>query len=75
MRRQDTIPGPVIARNSAWILTLGIATAIVSGAAGVVMSLLANTPLDVQAYVGWAILGIVLFGFPIIMSLIILQRR
>lgn len=74
MKFDDSIPGPVIARNSVLTFMLALAIALISGGAGVLVSRFTNAPADVQAVFGWAILGIVLFGFPIILALMLLRR-
>ena len=74
MRHDDAIPGPVIARNTARVALLGLAISLVSGAAGVLVSRFTDAPPEPQALLGWAILGVVLFGFPIMMALLVLRR-
>jgi Na+/melibiose symporter-like transporter len=69
--RQDPIPHRVVARNSVRILALGLATALISGGAGILISLLHDPGAQMQALMGWAFMGIILFGFPIIMALLL----
>ncbi len=74
MRHDDPISQHDIVRNTGGILTAGILTALISGGAGVLLELLSNPHAAAHTLAGWAILGIILFGFPIIMGLITLRQ-
>jgi hypothetical protein len=75
MRHDDPITRHDIARNTGGILAAGIFTAVISGAAGFLIELLSNPAAPLHALAGWAVMGVVLFGFPIIMGLIGMRQR
>jgi hypothetical protein len=74
MRHDDPIARRDVARNTGGILTAGIITALISGGAGVLIELLSNPAAPAHTLAGWALMGIVLFGFPIIMGLVGLRQ-
>jgi hypothetical protein len=74
MKHDDSISGRLVARNSARILAVGLITVLLSGAVGALISVMEHAPPQAQALAGWAILGVILFGFPIIVAMVMLRR-